>query len=624
VVVEVVFIADIFVNFFESYQDQRGMEVVDLSDVAKHYLCSYFLVDVLAAIPTALGQALISLFIESESGSQQAVEASRLMKLQRMQRLTRLMQLSRVARCIFTNRYSPFWKWVDKFRGIRIIKFLCGLAWVIHLMACGWYIVAALHSQPENTWVAKRSVNPMGDMLVDQPAIEQWLHSMYFVLTVFTTVGFGDMSAGTEAEIVYVALVMVVGAVVHSIVISEVITIVTSSDRLHDFKDSKFKVVEAFAAHTELQEDMVDDMKAQITYRAKYLMENNQDKGDMVHLITGKFFSRWFVGTLPDALFQGRIKANLFLTLAQEMTPSREFVPPSLVCLLAVHLNQFQYEAGEVVYQKLDYPFYLYLVLKGSFANVATASPTGGIDAGGSLGVAAGATGEQDMLTPSICGKANPKRRITMTAHEGIPQVYPYRAYSFNSYFGDFELLPGKQRPRKSTVRCETTQGNCLGLAKDAFHSIVDQFPQYASPWKWLGLRREFCRMQQSRRMHRGLPLKCFAARCIQIGWQNWRDWKRNHDMSAENPSAPHDANGIFSMAPVASMAGQAGNAAADIGTCSQNRPGCQDVNTFKKDIEELKDTMRLMVKEVASLSRTLQSMRNEPARSNTNRIDMM
>lgn len=44
----------------------------------------------------------------------------------------------------------------------------------------------------------------------------QWLHSFYFVLTVFTTVGFGDMSAFTEAEIGYVCFTMLLGAIVNS------------------------------------------------------------------------------------------------------------------------------------------------------------------------------------------------------------------------------------------------------------------------------------------------------------------------------------------------------------------------------------------------------------------------
>ncbi|CAK9038711.1 unnamed protein product [Durusdinium trenchii] len=54
-----------------------------------------------------------------------------------------------------------------------------------------------------------------GDGTLQSPEV-QWLHSFYFVLTVFTTVGFGDMSAFTEAEIGYVCFTMLLGAIVNS------------------------------------------------------------------------------------------------------------------------------------------------------------------------------------------------------------------------------------------------------------------------------------------------------------------------------------------------------------------------------------------------------------------------
>lgn len=429
----------------------------------------------------------------------------------------------------------------------------------------------------------------------------------------FTTVGFGDISAGTEAEMIYVALVMVVGAVVHSIIISDVITIVTSTDRLHDFKETQFNAVDLFAEHTNLEDDVVQEMKAQIAYRAKYLMKNHEQKDEMYHLVTGKFFSRCFFGTLPEALFKGRIKANHFLTLTQELSLRKEVVPPALVCFLAIHLMHLEFEAGEVVFQKLDYPFHLYLVLKGSFTNVAMPSPTGGKDA--AVGALSRAISGRELLTPSLT--AGSKRRIIVTEKEGTGKLYPYRVYSFNNYFGDFELLPGKLRPRSSTVRCETVTGSCLGLPRDSFLAVVDRFPQSASSWAVLGQRREFCRIQQCRQLHYGLPIRPFSALRIQRHWRKARTWMRNHDRSADKPSASHTVELLVNMPPLNAMAGQATrNAEEDTGTCTWNSQCCyqQFDAFFNRDITELKDTMRLMVSELAAASRSLQSMESERA----------
>ena len=44
----------------------------------------------------------------------------------------------------------------------------------------------------------------------------------YFVYTVFTTVGFGDITPSSNGEMVFVILLMMIGAVVNSLIVSEV------------------------------------------------------------------------------------------------------------------------------------------------------------------------------------------------------------------------------------------------------------------------------------------------------------------------------------------------------------------------------------------------------------------
>lgn len=77
----------------------------------------------------------------------------------------------------------------------------CGLTWIVHILACGWYLCAALHDVPADTWVMRRGVG--GDppeTLAERMPIDQWMHSMYFVLTVFTTVGLGTVGGLLEVS----------------------------------------------------------------------------------------------------------------------------------------------------------------------------------------------------------------------------------------------------------------------------------------------------------------------------------------------------------------------------------------------------------------------------------------
>merc|ERR1719277_1400011 len=121
-------------------------------------------------------------------------------------------------------------------RLVRCVNFCVGLFWIVHLVACGWYLVAGVHDDPAETWVGRRQtgrVTSEGEMevLTDSNSFEQWVHSMYFVLTVFTTVGFGDISAFSVSEIVYAVFTMLIGAVAHSIIMGEMINTLTHSDK---------------------------------------------------------------------------------------------------------------------------------------------------------------------------------------------------------------------------------------------------------------------------------------------------------------------------------------------------------------------------------------------------------
>merc|ERR1719204_444625 len=133
---------------------------------------------------------------------------------------------------------------------------------------------------------------------------------MYFILTVFTTVGFGDMSAMTSGEIIYVCFIMAVGAVVHSIIISEVINVVTSIDNTNFFVKKQADLVEAFAAHTELEDSHLERLRRWVSSNAKYWVAHKYDKAEMRDLITSKLMPRELLGDMPAALFEGRLIGN--------------------------------------------------------------------------------------------------------------------------------------------------------------------------------------------------------------------------------------------------------------------------------------------------------------------------
>merc|ERR1712008_333645 len=159
----------------------------------------------------------------------------------------------------------------------------------------------------------------------------QWLVSMYFILTVFTTVGFGDISAGTEAEILYVVFTMFVGAVVHSIIISEVIQVVTIADRTDEFIEKQMQLLDAFAIHTDFEPNAFRRIRTELKDRSRMWVEKlSFDKEEMKTLFLSKYMPRTIIGQLPEGLYHGRLLKNRFLQQCLVIS----IIPPRLPSLM--------------------------------------------------------------------------------------------------------------------------------------------------------------------------------------------------------------------------------------------------------------------------------------------------
>eukprot|EP00972_Heterocapsa_arctica_P116026 16451049-Heterocapsa_arctica.AAC.2 len=60
----------------------------------------------------------------------------------------------------------------------------------VYLFTCFWYLCAPLREDPEASWIAERGIP-------EQTPEYQYSTSDYVVVTVFTTVGLGDVNAKT-------------------------------------------------------------------------------------------------------------------------------------------------------------------------------------------------------------------------------------------------------------------------------------------------------------------------------------------------------------------------------------------------------------------------------------------
>lgn len=535
------FIVDVFINFFFSFQDSHGREVVSLRACVKRYLSKHFWIDIVACIPSFLISMIVNAIagVDSDGGSndssgQNLAKIGKLRVVQRATKLTRLVRLARLVKIVSFLNQSEMWMRMKDLRSVRLLNVLVGLCWAVHIFACVWYYVAVMHDDKVNTWLGQRSLYDGTVLITKQQPVLAWIHACYFVMTTFTTVGFGDMSAKTVGEMGFVMLLMIAGIFVNSIILSAAIDIWNSVDETAQAVDEQKRIVEGFGEHTHLASRRIFELKDSVGQAAP---GTNYDRTKMKSLITSSALPRDIITQLPKEIFHGELEKNRFVTCCSAVYRR---LPPRFSLLVALWCNPRSYQRNEVVYYCHDHSWNVFLVFEGVFAALAIATPAGGTSAIPPAGLNAfealnrkSRRAKKDSQPP-IC---NVVASSSMVERGEATTLSPYKLFTARSFFGDAEVLlePG---PRRASNRCESKKGTLLVLSKTDILDLLQEFPPCADAWRIASRRREKHEKAALRRLtwapmsrppdvHRTngwFPYEDFAATIIGREWR--KRWK--------------------------------------------------------------------------------------------------
>lgn len=202
--VDFIFLADIIIIFNTGYVDEDGefLVVQDYGKIAKRYLQSWFIIDLVAVVP-------IDLFF----GGSNINGIVRITRIGRMYRLIRLTRMLRVLKIIkeqsrIMDHMQDHLKIGIGFQ--RLLFFVLYTIIFTHVLACFWTLVAQFNRDKSQTWLG-------GDAdFIGTTPVELYLTSVYFVITTITTVGYGDMSGGTKQEKFFCIILMLFGVIAFS------------------------------------------------------------------------------------------------------------------------------------------------------------------------------------------------------------------------------------------------------------------------------------------------------------------------------------------------------------------------------------------------------------------------
>ncbi|XP_070397561.1 voltage-gated delayed rectifier potassium channel KCNH8 isoform X2 [Nothobranchius furzeri] len=213
--VEILFIIDIIFSFRTTYVSKSGQVIFDARQICIHYLTTWFIIDLVAALPFDLLYAV----------KVSVASVVHLLKTVRLLRLLRLLQKM--------DRYSQH-------STVVLTLLMSMFALLAHWMACIWYIIGKMEMESNAyNWdigwlheLGKRLESPyyaMGDINAtgSGPSIRSvYIASLYFTLSSLTSVGFGNVSANTDAEKIFSVCIMLIGALMHALVFGNVTAII--------------------------------------------------------------------------------------------------------------------------------------------------------------------------------------------------------------------------------------------------------------------------------------------------------------------------------------------------------------------------------------------------------------
>uniref|UniRef100_A0A3P8TT93 Potassium voltage-gated channel, subfamily H (eag-related), member 8 n=1 Tax=Amphiprion percula TaxID=161767 RepID=A0A3P8TT93_AMPPE len=194
IAVEILFIIDIVFNFRTTYVSKSGQVIFDARQICIHYLTTWFIIDLVAALPFDLLYAF-----KVNDGS---VSVVHLLKTVRLLRLLRLLQKM--------DRYSQH-------STVVLTLLMSMFALLAHWMACIWYIIGKMEMEANAyNWDIGEYCSKMMPSRVNGtgngPSIRSvYIASLYFTLSSLTSVGFGNVSANTDAEKIFSVCVMLIG-----------------------------------------------------------------------------------------------------------------------------------------------------------------------------------------------------------------------------------------------------------------------------------------------------------------------------------------------------------------------------------------------------------------------------
>eukprot|EP00002_Diphylleia_rotans_P019724 TRINITY_DN3813_c0_g1_i5.p1 TRINITY_DN3813_c0_g1~~TRINITY_DN3813_c0_g1_i5.p1 ORF type:complete len:1110 (+),score=238.90 TRINITY_DN3813_c0_g1_i5:56-3385(+) len=316
--IDVVYVLDVIMNFFTAfYSGSSSKMVTDRSLIAKRYIWDDFVIHVIALLP---------LDIISQHAGRNAVPYLRI------NRLIRLIEIPKIERRLEKSFGS------NRVRLIALWTFFLGFA---HWSGCMWYFASRI-SDSESKWIRCSGIT-------HARFTTQYIHSVYWALIVMATIGFGDVIPQSNTEKLYAMFAMMVGATIHSVVLSNISVIIARLDIAFVRYWKKFDLLREYMAYRSLPEYYRNQI---ITFHdVNWARHKGLDELSLLQ-------------ELPKQL-RCDISNYLYLELVRRVPIFSQVEEPGLYDSIVVHLKPQVALPGDVIIRENEIGKEMYFIVKG-------------------------------------------------------------------------------------------------------------------------------------------------------------------------------------------------------------------------------------------------------------------
>ncbi|KAH1000795.1 hypothetical protein HUJ04_013085 [Dendroctonus ponderosae] len=431
---DTIFLIDIVVNFRTGIMQQDNAEqvILDPKLIARHYLRTWFFLDLISSIPLDYIFLIFNQFQDYGDSFQflHAGRALRILRLAKLLSLVRLLRLSRLVRYVSQweevyilqnlqkkrterrGRYSsdlhkPSTKsnLIFKFLNMasvfmRIFNLICMMLLIGHWSGCLQFLVPMLQAFPANSWVA---INELQEAYW----LEQYSWALFKAMSHMLCIGYGRFPPQSLTDMWLTMLSMISGATCYALFLGHATNLIQSLDSSRRQYREKVKQVEEYMAYRKLPREM----RQRIT---EYFE----------HRYQGKFFDEEIIlGELSEKLREDVINYNCRSLVAS--VPFFANADSNFVSDVVTKLKYEVFQPGDIIIKEGTIGTKMYFIQEGIVDIVM-------------------ANGE-----------------VATSLSDG-------------SYFGEICLLTNARRV--ASVRAET-YCNLFSLSVDHFNAVLDQYP---------------------------------------------------------------------------------------------------------------------------------------------------